>query len=90
MGIQNLDPRRLAKKISSGELENQHIGKHTVQTIQQEIFSLKNTNPMFRGSKWKKRYAKVKDDINKNFGDNKIQRENLHTKLIDAQKRMEY
>jgi len=89
MGIQNLDPRRIAEKITSGKLQPQHIGKHSEATITQEIWSLKNTNPMFRGSKWKKRYAKVEDDIKKTF-DNKKLKEHYMTKLINAQKRMEY
>jgi len=88
MGIQNLDPRRIAEKITSGKLQPQHIGTHTEASLTQEIWSLKNTNPMFRGSKWKKRYAKVEDDIKKHFTD-KRKKEHYISKLIDAQKRME-
>jgi len=49
------DPRDEASSISAGKAEPHHLGKHTIGTMTQEVFSLKNINPMFRDSKWKKR-----------------------------------
>lgn len=89
MGIEKLDPRRLAEKITSGSMGSQHLGQQTEATLNQEIFSLKNTNPMFRGSKWKKRYEKVEHDIKEHIKDKK-KKIKFMSKLMDANKRMEF
>lgn len=41
--------------ISAEKAEPHHLGKHTIGTMTQEVFSLKNTKSMFRDSKWLKR-----------------------------------
>ena len=56
-------PRKQSEDISSGRTEPHHIGKHTPETLTQELFSLKNTKPMFRDSKWQKRYAEIQAHI---------------------------
>ena len=38
--------------------------------IDQELFSLENTNPMFRNSKWKKRVETVREAIMKKLSRN--------------------
>ncbi len=44
--------RKTAEKISKGVVENQHLGSHSSKTIDQELYSLENTKPMFRDKKW--------------------------------------
>jgi len=62
--------REIAKAISDGIREPQHIGKYTKEMIDQELFSLDNTKPMFRDSKWKKRAQTVRDAIMKKLSRN--------------------
>lgn len=52
-------PRQHAKAISEEKEEPHHLGKQTKETLDQELFSLKNTKPAFRDGKWKKRYDYV-------------------------------
>jgi len=66
----NKTPREIAKEISEGKQEPQHIGKYTAEMIDQEIFSLGNTKPMFRDSKWKKRAETVREAIDKKLSRN--------------------
>lgn len=59
-------PREQSENISKGEAEEHHIGKHTPETLQQEIFSLMNTKPAFRGKSWNEKYERIQrliDDI---------------------------
>jgi len=59
-------PREQAEAISEGEAEAHHIGKHTPETLQQELFSLMNTKPAFRNKSWNDKYERVQrliDDI---------------------------
>jgi len=47
------NPREEAEKITEGKIPEKHLGKHTIETTGQIIFSLENTRPMFRDKKWK-------------------------------------
>jgi len=69
MGIKE-SAREIAKKISEGKLDPQHLGKYTKEMIDQELFSLENQKPMFRDSKWKKRVESVKEAIMKKLSRN--------------------
>jgi len=69
MGIKK-SAREIAKAISDGVKEPQHIGKYTKEMIDQELFSLENTKPMFRESKWKKRVESVREAIMKKLSRN--------------------
>ena len=63
-------PRDESEKITQGETKPHHIGKMSFQVLQAEIVSLRNTKPMFRNSKWKKRAAMIGENIEKL--DNKV------------------
>ncbi len=63
-------PREIAKKVTDGVLPNQHLGEQSYETINQEIFSLRNTKPMFRAGKWNKRFDTVKESIMKKLSRN--------------------
>ena len=69
MGIKQ-SAREIAKKISEGTTDPQHLGKYTKEMIDQELFSLENQKPMFRDSKWKKRVESVKEAIMKKLSRN--------------------
>jgi hypothetical protein len=56
-------PREQAREISEGKKEPHHIGKHSIETLSQEIFSLDNTKPMFREKKWKEKFQEIKKII---------------------------
>jgi len=62
--------REIAKEISEGKQEPQHLGKYTKEMIDQELFSLENTKPMFRESKWTKRIEKIREEIHKKLSRN--------------------
>jgi len=62
--------REISEEISEGKIEPQHLGKMTVEVIDQIIFALGNTKPMFRGSKWKKSFEIVKQEIMKKISRN--------------------
>jgi len=49
------NPREESKKITQGKLPEKHLGRHTIETTGQEIFSLGNIRPMFRDEKWTER-----------------------------------
>jgi len=70
MGIKE-SAREISKKITQGKLPAQHSGDQNYETINQEIFSLRNTKPAFRSDKWKKRFETVKDSIMKKLSRNK-------------------
>jgi len=55
--------REISKEISEGKRDPEHLGKYSAEQIDQEIYSLENTKPMFRDSKWKKRYESVQKAI---------------------------
>ncbi|MBA7492265.1 hypothetical protein ES702_02814 [subsurface metagenome] len=54
--------RGISKSITDGA-ESVHIGSHTPETTSQELYSLRNTKPAFRGSKWKKRAEGIRKSI---------------------------
>lgn len=62
--------RETAKKITDGKLPSQHLGEQTYETINQEIFSLRNTKPAFRAGKWNTKFDKVKESIMKKLSRN--------------------
>lgn len=57
-------PREISNEISEGKREPEHLGKHTPETLTQELFSLKNTKPAFRDKKWHEKYEKILRLIN--------------------------
>jgi len=74
MGIKDKlkrSPREISEKITKGVLPAQHLGDQNYETINQEIYSLRNTKPAFRSSKWKKRFETVKESIMKKLSRNK-------------------
>jgi len=56
--------REISEEITDGERPPEHLGKHSPETIHQEIFSLANTKPLFRDQKWHERAAKLAISIN--------------------------
>ena len=62
--------REISKEISEGKREPEHLGKMSIEVIDQLIYSLGNTKPMFRDSKWNKSYENVKDAIMKKLARN--------------------
>jgi len=69
MGIKE-SAREIAKKISEGKSDPQHLGKYTAEMIDQEIFSLGNTKPMFRNLKWIKSFENLRFEIMKKISRN--------------------
>ena len=69
MGIKE-SARKISKKITEGTLPAQHLGDQNYETINQEIFSLRNTKPAFRAGKWDKRFETVKESILKKLSRN--------------------
>ena len=55
--------RKTAEKITDGLTPNTHIGNHSIESLSQEVFSLRNIKPMFRDGKWRKRFANVEANI---------------------------
>jgi len=55
--------RKKAEKISKGVLENQHLGSHSSETIDQELYALEITKPMFRDGKWHKKARSIRAEI---------------------------
>ncbi len=70
MGIKD-SAREIAKKISEGKLAPEHLGKYSAEMIDQELFSLENSQPMFRDSKWKKKFETIHQEIMKKLSRNK-------------------
>ncbi len=62
--------RKTAEKITEGTIQTEHLGEQNYETINQEIFSLRNTKPAFRAGKWNKRFDSVKDSIMKKLSRN--------------------
>ena len=62
--------RKTAEKITEGTIQTQHLGDQNYETINQEIFSLRNTKPAFRAGKWNSRFDSVKDSIMKKLSRN--------------------
>ena len=51
--------RETAELITEGKLPKQHLGKYTAPMIEQEIFSLANTKPAFRNSKFDDKFDEI-------------------------------
>jgi len=51
--------RETSKKITEGVLPAQHLGKFTAPMIEQELFSLGNTKPAFRDSKFDDKFDEI-------------------------------
>jgi len=66
-------PRTQAEDITKGKTKPHHIGKHTSETLTQELFSLNNTKPMFRDSKWIVKYNSIMSKI-RNIEDPNVKR----------------
>jgi len=75
------DPRVEAKKITDGEIPEKHLGKHTIETTGQIIFSLENTRPMFRDNKWKASAKLIRKVCMKRISDGDPHYQNLLLKL---------
>lgn len=52
--------REISEEISKEEKEPEHLGQHTPETLQQELFSLKNTKPDFRDKTWFAKFERIK------------------------------
>jgi len=55
--------REVSKTISENALDNKHLGKYTYETLSQELIALSQIKPMFRDSKWKKRFIVIDHEI---------------------------
>lgn len=62
---QDLTPRKESEKSTLEKSKPHHIGKHTKETITQELFSLYNTKRMFRDTKWEVRNRAIKAEFEK-------------------------
>ena len=51
-------------------MPEKHLGEHTLETLTQEVVSLGNTKPMFRGDKWQERAQSVKKSLADQFKQN--------------------
>jgi len=51
--------RETAEKITEGKLPTQHLGKFTAPMIEQELFSLANTKPAFRDTKFADKFDEI-------------------------------
>jgi len=67
--------RETSKKITDKVIPNTHIGNHSIESLSQEVFSLRNTKPMFRDGKWKKQYERIEGKILEkiSYGQNQFQ-----------------
>jgi len=55
--------REVSKSISSDSTPEKHLGKYTYETLSQELIALSQIKPMFRDSKWKKRFIVIEHEI---------------------------
>ena len=67
----NESPRETSQAISDGNKDPQHLGKHTVATLTQEVVSLGQTKPMFRDAKWSRRAEHLRNVILENLKEKK-------------------
>jgi len=81
-------PRETAKEITEEKRKPEHLGKHSPETLQQEIYSLNNTKRAFRDQKWHERAAKLQISIIEILTHEKHRPrgvyEGLHQKLHDV------
>jgi len=59
IGLANLDPAALARELAKEMSAPSHLGKHTPETLTQELFSLRNTKPAFRKEEWFDKLEKI-------------------------------
>jgi len=80
-----ISAREKSKEISSGAKEPQHLGKHNLESVGQELFSLQNERPMFRDKKWRQRANSIREIcMNKiSKGDSHFQNSLVQLKLIE-------
>jgi len=64
------NPRIVSEAITEGNIGPQHLGKHTPETLTQEVVSLGNTKPMFRNKDWTTRAYKIKATIRSQMKEN--------------------
>jgi len=55
--------RVVSKEISDGVIPERHLGKYSYEALSQELIALSQTRPMFRDSKWKKRFILIEHEI---------------------------
>ena len=55
--------REVSQSISDGSTQTQHLGKYSYEALSQELIALSQTRPMFRDSKWKKRFIVIEHEI---------------------------
>jgi len=55
--------RVISKEISDGSTPEKHLGKYSYEALSQELIALSQTKPMFRDSKWKKRFIIIEHEI---------------------------
>jgi hypothetical protein len=79
------DARATAKKITDEVIPNSHIGNHTIESLSQEVFSLRNTKPMFRDAKWKKQFLKVDASIRDKISHGQNQYQSLLIEMTQIQ-----
>lgn len=56
--------REISQQITEKVIENKHIGNYTYESLSQEMIALSQVKPMFRDSKWKKRFIIIEHEIN--------------------------
>jgi len=56
--------REISQQITEKVIENKHIGNYSYEVLSQEMIALSQTKPMFRDSKWKKRFIIIEHEIN--------------------------
>ena len=57
--------RDQSKEITDGDSKEHHIGKMSIEVLDQEITSLKNTKPMFRDDEWRAKFNKLSEVVAK-------------------------
>jgi len=85
MGFIKKGAREIAKKISDEVIPNTHIGSHSIETLSQEVFSLRNVKPMFRDSKWRKQFLKVDASVRDKISHGQNQYQSLLIELTQIQ-----
>ncbi len=56
--------RVVSKDISNDSTPEKHLGNYSYEALSQELIALSQTRPMFRDSKWKKRFIVIEHEIN--------------------------
>jgi len=76
-----MTPRQESERISDQKIPEKHLGKHSIETVGQEIFSLENTKPMFRDKKWNEKSQLIRKVCMLNIGKGDPHYQNLLAKL---------